>query len=71
MAREQVYEVFARKTHEEPLMHVGSVNATDDELAKVYAWTTYDEENWVEMCVVPRASVIQITHDCDVRLWGN
>jgi len=71
MAKEKVYEVFARKTHEEPLMHVGSVNAQDDELARVYAWTTYDEENWVEMCVVPRDSVIQVTHDCRIPVWGN
>ena len=71
MAQEQVYEVFARKTHKETLQHVGSVNASDDELAKVYAWTMYDEENWVEMCVVPRKSVIQITHDGKIPLWGN
>jgi len=71
MAKEKIYEVFARKTHEEPLMHVGSVNAQDDELARVYAWSTYDEENWVEMCVVLRDSVIQVTHDCRIPLWGN
>ncbi|MFQ5710123.1 MAG: phenylacetic acid degradation b [bacterium] len=71
MPKEKVYEVFARKTHQEPLTHVGSVNATDDELAKVFAWTTYDEENWVEMCVVPRVAVIRVTHDCNIPLWGN
>jgi len=66
-----VYEVFARKTHADELKHIGSVNAADDDLAKVYAWTMYDEENWVEMCVVPRAAVIRVTHDCKVPLWGN
>lgn len=71
MALDQIYEVFARKTHNEPLQHVGSVNADDDELAKAYAWTLYDEENWVEMCVVPRNSVIQVTHKCKIPLWGN
>lgn len=71
MANDQVYEVFARKTHDEELKHVGSVNAADDELAKVYAWTMYDEENWVEMCVVPRKAVIQVTHACKVPVWGN
>jgi 1,2-phenylacetyl-CoA epoxidase PaaB subunit len=35
----EVYEVFARKAHDEELRHVGSVNAADDELAKTYAWT--------------------------------
>lgn len=71
MAQEQIYEVFARKTHDDPLLHVGSINASDDELAKAYAWTMYDEENWVEMCVVPRAAVIQVTHQCHIPLWGN
>lgn len=71
MPLDQVFEVFARKNHEEPLMHIGSINAADEDLAKVYAWTMYDEENWVEMCVVPRDSVIQITHECNIPLWGN
>jgi 1,2-phenylacetyl-CoA epoxidase PaaB subunit len=57
-----IYEVFARKAHDDELRHVGSVNAIDDELAKVYAWTVYDEERWVEMCVVPRDAVIPVTH---------
>jgi 1,2-phenylacetyl-CoA epoxidase PaaB subunit len=71
MARDQVYEVFARKAHDTELKHVGSVNATDDELAKAYAWTLYDEENWIEMCVVPRKAVIPITHEGRLPLWGN
>jgi len=71
MKNAHVYEVFARKTHKEPLQHVGSLNAADDELAKVYAWTMYDEENWVEMCVVRRAAVIPVTHACRVPVWGN
>lgn len=71
MRQERIYEVFGRKTHTEELKHVGSVNASDDDLAKVYAWTMYDEENWVEMCVVPRDAIIQITHDCQIPVWGN
>ncbi len=71
MTTGQVYEVFARMNHNEELRHVGSVNATDDDLAKAYAWTLYDEESWVEMCVVPRAAVIPITHDRKHPLWGN
>lgn len=71
MAQERVYEVFARKTHKEPLMHVGSINAADDDLAKVYAWTMYDEESWVEMCVAPRDAFIQVTHDRKIPVWGN
>ncbi len=67
----EVYEVFARRNHNEELRHVGSVNATDDDLAKAYAWTMYDEESWVEMCVVPRRAVIPITHERKLPLWGN
>lgn len=71
MARGEVYEVFARKTHADELRHVGSVNAADAELAKAYAWTLYDEESWVEMCVVPRRAVIPITRHGQLPLWGN
>ena len=66
-----IYEVFARKSHEEPLQHVGSVNAADDELAKAYAWSLYDEEKWVEMCVVLRSAIVPITGGGKVPLWGN
>lgn len=58
--REPVFEVFARKTREEPLRHIGYVNAMDSELARVYAWNTYDEQNWFEMCVVPRAAMLPV-----------
>ena len=51
---EQVYVVFTRKNREDPLHHIGSVQASDSELAKVYAWKTYDEERWFEMVVAPR-----------------
>ncbi len=68
---DKIYEVFARKNHDGALVHVGSLNASDDELAKAYAWTMYDEENWVEMCVVPRDAVIRVTHDRKIPLWGN
>ena len=58
--KEPVYEVFARKTREEPLRHIGYINALNDELARVCAWKTYDEQNWFEMCVVPRASILPV-----------
>jgi len=67
-----VYEVFARKAHDDDLRHVGSVNAADDELARVYAWTVYDEERWIEMCVVPRDAILSVTHaDRRIPLAGN
>jgi 1,2-phenylacetyl-CoA epoxidase PaaB subunit len=57
---ETVYDVFARKNRGEPLHHVGYLNALDDELARIYAWKTYDEESWFEMCVVRRANIIPV-----------
>jgi len=58
--KEPVYEVFARKNRGEPLRHIGFINATDGPLAAVYAWKTYDEQNWEEMCVVPRDAIIPV-----------
>lgn len=57
---EGVYEVFARKSRGDPLRHVGCVDAPGEELARVYAWKTYDEEKWFEMCVVHRSAVIPV-----------
>jgi len=58
--KEPVYEVFARKTREEPLRHIGYINALTGNLARVCAWKTYDEQNWFEMCVVPRSSILAV-----------
>ena len=69
--RDEVYEVFARKDHTDELKHVGSVNAGDAELAKTYAWAMYDEESWVEMCVVPRTAIISVTSQGKLPVWGN
>lgn len=57
---ELVFEVFARKSRGEPLRHIGYLDAPDAGLARVYAWNTYDEENWFEMCVVPRTAIIPV-----------
>ena len=54
------YEVFARKTREEPLRQVGSVVAPDDDLASAYARATYDEERWIEMAIVPKEALITL-----------
>lgn len=67
----EVYEVFARKDHNDELKHVGSVNAADADLAKTYAWAMYDEESWVEMCVVPRQAIVPVTSQGKLPLWGN
>jgi 1,2-phenylacetyl-CoA epoxidase PaaB subunit len=57
---EIVYDVFARKNRGEPLCHIGYLHAPDDDLARVYAWNTYDEEKWFEMCVVRRSGLIAV-----------
>ena len=57
---EPVFEVFARKTRGEPLRHIGFVNAMDGDLARVFAYKTYDEQNWAEMCVIPRDAIIPV-----------
>lgn len=71
MTGELVYEVFARAAHDEALRHVGSINAADEDLARVYAWSTYDEETWIEMCVVPRSAILPVTRHGKLPLWGN
>ncbi|GEM_PF-1222428 len=57
---ERVYDVFARKHRGDQLAHIGYVDALDDEMARVYAWKTYDEENWFEMCVIRRSNIIPV-----------
>lgn len=61
--RELVYDVFARKNRGDPLRHIGYLDAPGDELARVYAWRTYDEEKWFEMCVVRRSALISVHRD--------
>ncbi len=55
--KESVFDVFARKDRGDALQHIGYVDALDVEFARVYAWKTYDEQNWFEMCVVPRSAI--------------
>lgn len=63
--KELVYDVFARKSRGEPLRHIGYLDAPGDELARVYAWRTYDEEKWFEMVVVRRSALIPVHRDDD------
>lgn len=67
----QVYEVFARKERGEPLRSVGNLNAPDDELARIYAFQTYDEERWFDMWVVPRDRLLEVFNaDHGARVIG-
>jgi 1,2-phenylacetyl-CoA epoxidase PaaB subunit len=56
-----VYLVFARLRQLDPLAQVGSVRASNLDLACSYARTTYDEDKWIEMVVVPRSAVTWVT----------
>lgn len=62
-----IYEVFARKSRGEPLRHIGNLNAPDDELARVYAFNTYDEEKWFDMYVTPRDRFIEVFNRLDAE----
>ena len=55
-----IFEVFARKSRGEPLRHIGNLNAPDAELARVYAFNTYDEERWFDMWVVGREHLQEV-----------
>jgi 1,2-phenylacetyl-CoA epoxidase PaaB subunit len=55
-----VYEVFARKSRGDALRHVGNVTAPNDELARVYAFSTYDEEKWFDMWIAPRDRWVEV-----------
>ena len=57
---DRVWLVLARRGYEEPLRQVGTVEADDAELARVYARSIYDEFAWVEMAVVPRDALITV-----------
>lgn len=52
--------MFARKDRGDNLVHIGYVNALDDETARIYAWKTYDEERWFEMYIVERSAIIPV-----------
>ena len=55
------YEVFARRKTLDPLQHLGGVTATSSELAYAYAVSTFDEEKWRDMAVVPRSHIYSQT----------
>lgn len=54
---ETVFEVFCRIEPGDRMCHVGTLNAPRLELARVYAWKIYDEEDWSDMWVVPREAI--------------
>ncbi|MUG69357.1 MULTISPECIES: hypothetical protein [Paenibacillus] len=66
------YNVFTRIKRGDDLVMVGTVAAETDQLAKVYATFVYDEEDWVEMCVVPREEITWIRQPEGLfEKWGD
>ena len=63
LSGEMLYEIFARQKREDRFEHVGTVQAPGAELARVYAWQTYDEATWFEMIVAPRDSFHAVNRD--------
>lgn len=57
---DRVWLVLARREYEKPLQQVGTVEADDPALARVYARSIYDEFAWVEMAVVPRDALVKV-----------
>lgn len=62
------YEVFTRISAGDDLKHIGSVEAPADKLAKNYAKTTYDEEDWATMVVVRREDLVRVDAGKDERV---
>ncbi len=57
---DHVWLVLARRAYDEPLRQVGTVEADDIELARVYARSIYDEFAWVEMAIIPRDALVTV-----------
>lgn len=55
------YEVFARVNAGDDLKHVGSVHAKNDRLARTYAHSTYDQEDWNHMALVREDDLVDVT----------
>lgn len=56
----RVWLVYARRQYDEPLHEIGNVVADDQEMAKVYARSIYDEFSWIEMVLVPRECIVTV-----------
>lgn len=54
------YHVFARINQGDDITHVGTVTAPSDRLARTYARTTYDEEDWDFQAVVRDDDLLEV-----------
>ena len=55
------YDIFARKEHPEPLIHIGSVEAeTADDISQASLKQFGPENDWLEMVAVPHQKMIVV-----------
>ena len=57
------FDVFARKMAGDPLTQIGMIYAPDLELARVYAFTTYNEDPWYELKIAPHDAFVTVSRD--------
>ena len=58
---DRVWEVFRQEAEGDPLVHGGSVNAPDEELATHYAREFYGRrQESVRLWVIPRESIVEL-----------
>lgn len=57
---EEPYEVFGRGRQDSGLWYLGMIRAVRPEDAEVFAYATFDEQNWLEMLVVPRHAIVDV-----------
>ncbi len=57
------FDVFVRRAAGDPLYMIGSVYAPDAELARVYAFTTYNEDPWYEVRIAPHDAFMLVSHE--------
>lgn len=54
------YEVFARINAGDDLINIGNLDAPNDRLARSYARSTFDEEDWDRMIAVSREDIVEV-----------
>ena len=59
----QKFDVFARRAAGDPLTMIGTIYAPSLELARVYAFTTYNEDPWYEVKLAPHEAFVNVSHD--------
>lgn len=64
MTKRNIYEIFARINRGDDLMHVGTIEAENDDLAVAYAAYIYNEEDWTDMYTVRRDHLLCV-HSVD------